>query len=142
MAFFDIIKNLCLLVKPNLKIITKKILLSGIVGTVVYYLLGWLVYGLFLAENSTGEESMLFIFLGCLSFAFLLAYVYSKQAQISSSVTGFNAGIVIGILYALNWYFFVSNEFDLRKIVEEIVIGGLMTGITGGLVAYANGKIG
>ena len=121
---------------------TKKILLSGIAGTVVYYLLGWLVYGLFLADNSTGEESMLFIFLGCLSFAFLLAYVYSKLAQISSFITGFNAGIVIGILYALNWYFFVSNEFDLRKIVEEIVIGGLMTGITGGLVAYANGKIG
>jgi hypothetical protein len=78
----------------------------------------------------------------CLSFAFLLAYVYSKLAQISSFITGFNAGIVIGILYALNWYFFVFNEFDLRKIVEEIVIGGLMTGITGGLVAYANGKIG
>jgi len=26
--------------------------------------------------------------------------------------------------------------------VEEIVIGGLMTGITGGFIAYVNGKIG
>ncbi|OUU20007.1 MAG: hypothetical protein CBC08_05990 [Flavobacteriaceae bacterium TMED48] len=85
---------------------------------------------------------MLFIFLGCLSFAFLLAYVYSKLAQISSFITGFNASIVIGILYALTWYFFVSNEFDPRKIVEEIVIRGLMTGITGGFITYVSGKIG
>ena len=85
---------------------------------------------------------MLFIFLGCLSFAFLLAYVYSKLAQVSSIKTGFSSGIIIGILYALTWYFFVSNEFDLRKIVEEIVIRGLMTGITGGFIAYVNGKIG
>jgi len=34
---------------------TKKILLSGIVGTIVYYLLGWLVYGFILPEKSTGE---------------------------------------------------------------------------------------
>ena len=121
---------------------TKKILLSGIVGTVVYYLLGWLVYGLILTDKSTGEESMLFIFLGCLSFAFLLAYVYSKLAQVSSFKTGFSSGIIIGILYALTWYFFVSNEFILRGLVEEIVIGGLMTGITGGFIAYVNGKIG
>jgi biotin transporter BioY len=49
---------------------TKKILLSGIVGTVVYYLLGWLVYGLILTDKSKGEESMLFIFLGCLFLRF------------------------------------------------------------------------
>ena len=121
---------------------TKKFLLSGIVGTVVYYLLGWLVYGLILTDKSTGEESMLFIFLGCLFFAFLLAYIYCKLGQISSFKTGFSSGIVIGILYALTWYFFVSNEFILRGLVEEIVIGGLMTGITGGFIAYVNGKIG
>jgi len=85
---------------------------------------------------------MLFIITGCLSFAFLLAYFYSKLVQISSFITGFNAGIVIGILYALTWYFFISLEFDFRKIVEEIVIGGLMIRITGDIIGYVNGKIG
>jgi hypothetical protein len=88
---------------------TKKILLSGIVGTIVYYLLGWLAYGLFLPEKSTGEEeSMLFIFLGCLFYAFLIAYVFCKLAQLTSFKTGFTAGLVMGILYAMVWYFFMN----------------------------------
>ncbi len=117
-------------------------MLSDIVGTVVYYLIIWLVYGMILTDKSTGEESMLFIFLGCLFFAFLLAYMYCKLGQISSFKTGFSSGIIIGILYALTWYFFVSIEFILKGLVGEIVIGGLMTGITGGFIAYVNGKIG
>jgi hypothetical protein len=32
----------------------KKILLSGIIGAVVYFLLGWLAYGILLADKSTG----------------------------------------------------------------------------------------
>ncbi len=122
---------------------TKKILLSGIVGTIVYYLLGWLVYGLFLPEKSTGEEeSMLFIFLGCLFYAFLIAYVFCKLAQLTSFKTGFTAGLVMGILYAMVWYFFMNWEFKPMAIIEEIIIGGLMTTVLGGAVAYVNGKVG
>ena len=121
---------------------TKKILLSGIVGTIVYYLLGWLVYGLILPEKSTGEESMLFIFLGCLFYAFLIAYVFCKLAQLSSFKTGFTAGLVMGILYAMVWYFFMNWEFKPIALIEEIIIGGLMTAVLGGAVAYVNGKVG
>ena len=121
---------------------TKKILLSGIVGTIVYYLLGWLVYGLILPEKSTGEESMLFIFLGCLFYAFLIAYVFCKLAQLSSFKTGFTAGLVMGILYAMVWYFFMNWEFKPMALIEEIIIGGLMTSVLGGAVAYVYGKVG
>ena len=121
---------------------TKKILLSGIVGTIVYYLLGWLVYGFILPEKSTGEESMLFIFLGCLFYAFLIAYVFCKLAQLTSFKTGFTAGLVMGILYAMVWYFFMNWEFKPMAIIEEIIIGGLMTAVLEGAVAYVNGKVG
>ena len=121
---------------------TKKILLSGIVGTIVYYLLGWLVYGFILPEKSTGEESMLFIFLGCLFYPFLIAYVFCKLAQLTSFKTGFTAGLVMGILYAMVWYFFVNWEFKPMAIIEEIIVGGLMTAVLGGAVAYVNGKVG
>ena len=121
---------------------TKKILLSGIVGTIVYYLLGWLVYGFILPEKSTGEESMLFIFLGCLFYAFLIAYVFCKLAQLTSFKTGLTAGLVMGILYAIVWYFFMNWEFKPMAIIEEIIIGGLMTAVLGGAVAYVNGKVG
>ena len=121
---------------------TKKNLLSGIVGTIVYYLLGWLVYGFILHEKSTGEESMLFIFLGCLFYAFLIAYVFCKLAQLTSFKTGFTAGLVMGILYAMVWYFFMNWEFKPMAIIEEIIIGGLMTAVLGGAIAYVNGKVG
>jgi hypothetical protein len=128
--------------EPNLIIMTKKNLLSGIVGTIVYYLLGWLVYGFILPEKSTGEESMLFIFLGCLFYAFLIAYVFCKLAQLTSFKTGFTAGLVMGILYAMVWYFFMNWEFKPMAIIEEIIVGGLMTAVLGGAVAYVNGKVG
>ena len=121
---------------------TKKNLLSGIVGTIVYYLLGWLVYGFILPEKSTGEESMLFIFLGCLFYAFLIAYVFCKLAQLTSFKTGFTAGLVMGILYAMVWYFFMNWEFKPIALIEEIIIGGLMTAVLGGAIAYVNGKVG
>ncbi|MDA9572217.1 hypothetical protein N9R44_02500 [Flavobacteriaceae bacterium] len=120
---------------------TKKILLSGIVGTVVYYLLGWLVYGIILVDQSTGDESVLFIFLGSLFYAFIFAYVFCKLAQISNFKTGFSAGLIIGILYALTWYFFINNEFNLRLLIQEIVIGGLLTAIVAGVIAVINGKL-
>jgi len=121
---------------------TKKNLLSGIVGTVVYYLLGWLVYGLILTDKSSGESSLTFIFLGCLFYAFTIAYIYAKLAQISSLKAGFNAGVVIGVLFSLSWYFFMYAEFNIRELIEEVIVGGLMTGILGGVIAFVNKKIG
>ena len=120
----------------------KKILFCGIAEAIVYYLLGWLVYVILLPEKSTGEESMLFIFLGCLFYAFIISYVFCKLAQISTLKTGFNAGLIIGILFSLCWYFFMNYEFNVKDLIEEIVIGGLMSAIVGGVVAYVNGKIG
>ena len=52
----------------------KKLIFSGIAGAIVYFLLGWLVYGiLFLDLVSEGEStSLLYIFLGCLFYAFIM----------------------------------------------------------------------
>ncbi len=55
---------------------TKQLFLSGIAGFVVYFLLGWLAYGILFTEETTGEESMLFIALGCLFYAFVYATIF------------------------------------------------------------------
>ncbi len=112
---------------------TKKILISGLVGT--------LVYGIILTESTTGEESMLFIFLGCLFFSFIFSYVFVSLTAISQFKEGFSAGLVIGLLYVLSWYFFMNMEFDLNEFLQEVVIGTLMTAIVAGVVAFVNGKI-
>jgi len=33
-------------------------------------------------------------------------------------------------------------EFNLRELIEEVIVGGLMTGILGGVIAFVNKKIG
>jgi len=120
---------------------TKKILISGLVGTLAYFFLGWLVYGIIFTESTTGEESMLFIFLGCLFFSFIFSYGFVSLTAISQFKEGFSAGLVIGLLYVLSWYFFMNMEFELNEFLQEVVIGTLMTAIVAGVVAFVNGKI-
>jgi hypothetical protein len=84
---------------------------------------------------------MLFIFLGCLFYSFIFSYVFCKLAQISSFKTGFNAGLIIGILFSLCWYFFINSELNARDLIEEIILGGIMSAVLGGVVALVNGKI-
>ena len=54
---------------------TKNLLFSGIAGTIVYYLLGWLVYGFLFPDLASGDESPLGILLGCLFYTFIYAVI-------------------------------------------------------------------
>lgn len=85
----------------------------------------------------------LFILLGCLFYAFIFAVMLSRWTSISKFSSGFNAGLILGVLYAVSFYFFKISEggsFDIQPFLKEIVIGGLMTGITSGAIALVIGK--
>ncbi|MEJ6624610.1 MAG: hypothetical protein QNL42_00710, partial [Flavobacteriaceae bacterium] len=110
---------------------------------IVYYLLGWLVYGILFPDLATGEESPLFIFLGCLFYAFIFAVIFTCWTNISTFSTGFNAGLIVGVLYAMSYPFFMisgSGSFDFIPFLKEIVIGGLMTAALAGATAFVIGK--
>ena len=125
----------------NLIIMTKNLLFSGIVGTIVYFLLGWLVYEYLFPDLATGDESTLGILLGCLFYTFIYAVIFTRWANIATFKTGFYAGLTLGILYALSWYSFVfSGYFNLVDFVKEILISGFMTAIMAGTVGFVNGK--
>jgi ABC-type antimicrobial peptide transport system permease subunit len=121
----------------------KKIILSSLVGTLVYYLLGWIVYGLLEISESSGNESMVFIFLGCLFYALVFAVIFARWAHISTLKSGFKAGFILGLLYILSWQFFVTSDggFDLVPFVKEVLIGTLITAIMASAIAYVSGKI-
>ena len=121
----------------------KSLLFSGVVGTIVYYLLGWLVYGVIFPDLAGGEQNPLFILLGCLFYAFIFAVMLSRWTSISKFSSGFNAGLILGVLYAVSFYFFKISEggsFDIQPFLKEIVIGGLMTGVAAGAIALVIGK--
>ena len=120
----------------------KNVLISGIAGTIVYYLLGWLVYGYLFPDMTTGEESPLGIFLGCLFYMFIYAVIFVRWAHVTNFKAGFSAGLILGLLYALSWNSFsISGDVDYVNVIKDILIGSLMTSFGAGTIVYVHGKI-
>ncbi len=124
----------------------KNFLVSGIVGGIVEFLLGWLFYGI-LFKNSfptNGNENMLFIFLGCMTFGFFVSYNFTKWAGISNVATGLKAGAVIGLFMSLYSNFFMNSmtaEINYQTMGLDVVITVVMAALVGAVIALVNGKL-
>jgi len=123
---------------------TKSFFLSGIAGTIVCFLLGFLFYGLIFTDlhAEDAEPSMLFIFLGCLFYAFAFALIFSRWAHISTFDSGAKAGFLIGLLWSLSMSFFmISSEGVLdSNFALMIAIDAVSAAIMGGVIALVIGK--
>ncbi|MFV5697895.1 hypothetical protein ACM55H_05960 [Flavobacterium sp. ZT3R17] len=126
----------------------KNFLVSGIVGGVINFFLGWILYGIIFKDAfpSNGNENMLFIFLGCLTFGLFTAYIFTKWAGISNWITGFGAGAIIGLFMALYMDFFANAmkptaDINFQIMALDIVITIIMSAFTGAVIALVNGKL-
>lgn len=128
---------------------TKNFLIAGIVGGIVDFLLGWLFYGIiFINTFPQPEESsttMLFIFLGCLTFGLFVSYIYTRWAQISTAATGAKAGAIIGLLIGIYYNFFnlaMHSGATIELAALDVGISIVMTAIIGAIIGAVNGKLG
>jgi len=123
----------------------KNFLIAGIVGGIIDFLLGWLLYGILFRDQFPGEmPNMLFIFLGCMTFGFFVAYIFTKWASITNFTTGMRAGAVIGLFTALMSNFFMrsnSLNVDYANMLLDIAITLVMGAIVGASVAVTIDKI-
>jgi hypothetical protein len=123
---------------------TKSFLLSGIAGTIVCFLLGWLFYGTLFTDvyPQNDEECMLFIFLGCLFYAFTFALIFNRWAQISTFSSGVKAGFLIGLLWSLsmNFFMYATKESIDSNFLILIAIDAVSAAIMGGVIAVVIGK--
>lgn len=134
----------------------KKRMLATLAGFVVFFLLGWLLYGFllmdFYATNSgsaTGimrEESEMVwwaLILGNLFQAYLLVYIFGKWANITTFGGGFSAGLIIGLILGfavnLSWYG-TMNITNLTATLVDPFVSGIMMAITGGVVGWVLGR--
>jgi len=92
---------------------------------------------------SEGEStSLLYIFLGCLFYAFIYAVIFTRWANITNFKTGFNAGLVLGLLYSLSWHFFMQHgAIDALYFAKAIILASLINGFVAGTDAFVNGKV-
>jgi len=72
---------------------------------------------------------------------YFCCYFY-RWANITTFSTGLKAGAVLGLLYALSWYFFMfTGTFDLMYFLKEMAINIVMSALTPGVVDIVNGKV-
>lgn len=128
---------------------TKNFLTAGIVGGIVDFLLGWLFYGIIFADTfpqpEESSQTMIFIFLGCITFGLFVSYIYTQWAQISTAATGAKAGAIIGLFVGLFFNFFnmaMGPEATLELAALDVGISVVMTAIIGAVVGLVNGKMG
>jgi hypothetical protein len=136
---------------------TKKFLIGGIVGGIVYFLLGYLFYGNLLSDffkNHAGTAKDVdramdqFVWwslaLGNILGGCLLAYVFIKS-NVKSVGSGLVTGAVIGLLTAASYDFIMygtSNVTTTTSVLGDIATFTVMSAITGAVVAWVCGIIG
>ncbi len=125
---------------------TKRFIVSATIGSVVYFLLGFIFYGLLLTHlyPSTENDNILFVFLGCMFVAILLAYVIVKKLNAVSKRAGARIGGIIAGLYAAssNFYMYSSQvEVPYLNMLTDILLSIFMGAVTGLVIALVNKKM-
>ena len=130
----------------------KKLFIGGITGGVLFFLLGWVIYGMLLMDfmkSHTGvagniskpEPDFLYLIIGNLAMGFLIAYIFIK-ANITSLGTGFVTGGVIGLLMAVGYdcmMYATTTVISKTGMTADVISFAVMSAITGALVGAVLG---
>jgi hypothetical protein len=132
---------------------SKNYFLAGILGGIVYFLLGWLVYGMllmdYMEENAglalgVNRVDMLLwsIGLGSLLYGFFLSYIFSCVGQVKTAASGAKSGAWVGFLVAgaIDFTMYgTTNITTLNAVAVDILAATVLASITGAVVAWVLG---
>lgn len=135
---------------------TKKLILATLAGAVVQFFLGWLVYGLLLADfmnsNTTHYEGLMkdmnsgsfiiLVFLSGLAMSFLITFIFQRWAKFDKLFAGLTGGLFLGFFLALTYdlYFLASmNMFSVSGMIVDIIANTVVLGIVGAVIAWILG---
>ena len=130
----------------------KKWVIGGITGGILFFLLGWLIYGMLLMDfmdNHTGtagnvsrtEPDMLYLAIGNLAMGFVLAYIFVK-GNINSLAGGFIAGGIIGLLLTVGYdcmIYATTTVISKTAMAADVAASTVMTAIVGAVIAMVMG---
>lgn len=139
----------------------KKFWIGGIVGGIIFFLLGWLIYGMLLMNYMNEHSAMskelhdqvfkpetqfnwaALIASNILS-GFLLAAIIN-WSKTYSLAAGAKIGFVVGLLMCASIdlsFYSMSNMFTVEGMIADIAAGTVITCITGAIVGLVMGKSG
>ena len=134
-----------------------RILVAMFVGAIVMFGLGFLIYGLLLADfmktNMTVEAAKLMIeppnfillFASNLAFAWVLALIFERWAGIKTFVTGAIAGAIIAasVALAIDLQFLATMKMlnGFVPVIIDVLAAAVLGGISGGVIGFVLGKM-
>lgn len=130
----------------------KKLLIGGIVGGILFFLLGWLIYGMLLMDfmkthvGAAGDVSRiemdyLYLIIGNLAMGFLLAYIFLK-GNVSSMAGGLVTGGIIGALVSVGvdcTMYGTTNIISKTAMAADVAAMTVMCAIVGAVVGMVMG---
>jgi hypothetical protein len=134
----------------------KKLLLAAVAGSVVQFLLGWLVYGLLLAGFMSSQTThydglmrdmnsgsfILLIYISGLAMSFFIAFIFQRWAKFEKFFMGLTAGMVLGFFMSLSYdlsSYAMMNLISLSGMIVDIITATVLTGILGAVIAWVLG---
>ena len=136
---------------------TNKFLIGGIIGGIVNFLLGWLVWGIllmsFMKEHTTeagkavmrAEENMIWwaLIAANLLLGFLISYILNKAGVVSAGA-GAAIGAVVGLLMSASIdlfnYAFMDLSDSATTMVVDMLASTVVTAIVGAIIGWYNGR--
>jgi hypothetical protein len=136
---------------------SKNFMTAGIAGGVVCFFLGWLVYGILLADYMTSnapaqmagmmrsEADMVWwaLILGNLLSAFLLSYIFTRVGHVNTPAAGAKTGALIGLFMAGSFdltMYGTMNMMTMNCVWVDILASTTIMAIVGAVVAWVVGK--
>jgi hypothetical protein len=136
----------------------KKIFITTVIGTIAYYLFGWLVFDFILGNytnlnttqltgfKKTEEQfSMLLLIVSCTAYACLLSFILVYLLNVKQLIKAFMIGSTVGILVAImtDSYWFATSHFYSNYTVMflDILAAGISVGVLGLVIALTNKKL-
>jgi hypothetical protein len=134
----------------------KKRIMATLAGFVVYFMLGFLLYGVLLSDfmgantgSATGvmrtDDDMQWwaLIAGNVVQAYLLVYIFGNWAKITTLGDGLKAGAIIGFImslgFGLNMYG-TTNISNLTATLVDPIVMTVMMGASGGAIGWVLGK--
>jgi hypothetical protein len=131
---------------------SQKFIVGGIVGGIVFFLLGWVVYGMllkdFMAANfssSMREDADTIwwaLILGQIAAGFLLAYIIGKAGATSAgggAGIGFIVGLLVCLSYDLTLYGISTTITSLKGLAADVAASAVIGAVAGGAVGWVMG---
>ncbi len=135
---------------------TKTRILATLAGFVVYFMLGFLLYGVLLTDfysakagSATGvmrtDDDMQWwaLIAGNLVQAYLLVYIFGNWANITTFGGGLRAGATVGFIMALGFglnMYGTTHISNLTSTLVDSLVMAVMMGLTGGAVGWVLGR--